>query len=207
MPIWAFNPQTTIEMGKQVAAERAEAVFDEMVDKVRELEGKKSTKSSKSETLTLPSGKVATVRPFKFLDAIKALPDVGDQSMVAPRLIARTTAIGGKAMTIEDVMDLDGEDVQVLEARFSADESEPGFLPSGKPFEIRKWKMRDRVEAQRRAGKSTANIIPHLISIVCKIDGKAVMFDDLMHMGGMDGLALMDAFQNPTGNPTPTAPE
>lgn len=64
-------------------------------------------------------------------------------------------------------------------------------LPSGKTATFEPFKGRHIREAQRVAGGDTEKITFALIAMLAKIDGAAVLAEDLDDMDGRDVLALM----------------
>lgn len=76
-------------------------------------------------------------------------------------------------------------------------------LPSGAKATIRPGVGRDVYNAQRKA-KEPADILYHLISDLAQIDGKRVVFEDLMEMPLDDVMELLSAFGNfPSRAPKP----
>ena len=67
-------------------------------------------------------------------------------------------------------------------------------LPSGKSATIKKFKGRDILEAQKKAGESTERMLFALMSQCVLIDNQFVLMEDLEEMDGMDCLALMGEF-------------
>lgn len=76
-------------------------------------------------------------------------------------------------------------------------------LPSGAKATIRAGVGRDVYNAQRKA-KEPADIMYHLISDLAQIDGKRVVFEDVMEMPLDDVMELLGAFGNfPSRAPKP----
>jgi hypothetical protein len=69
--------------------------------------------------IKLPSGKVATIAPFKGKHVREAqrIAD-GDTSMIMFAMIALTTTIDGQAVVAEDLDEMDGQDVLALMGEF-----------------------------------------------------------------------------------------
>jgi Phage tail assembly chaperone proteins, E, or 41 or 14 len=65
-------------------------------------------------------------------------------------------------------------------------------LPSGRTVTIREGRGRDLIQAQRavgRAAESTA-LLQALVAILCQIDGKALIYEDVLDMPVADVLML-----------------
>lgn len=76
-------------------------------------------------------------------------------------------------------------------------------LPSGRIAEIRPFKGKDILSAQKAAGNDQERIIFALIAQTVLIDNSHVVMEDLEEMDGMDVLALMGEFgQNFTSAPS-----
>jgi hypothetical protein len=87
------------------------------------------------------------------------------------------------------------------------------ILPSGRTAEMRKPKVRDLLRAHRAVGFSAEPmaITMALIAEVSQIDGRAVVYEDLLDLPAEDGLTLqaevMDAVDGGGGGfPTIPAP-
>ena len=73
-----------------------------------------------SKEFTLPSGKVAIIKPFKFKHIQEAQKLSGTKTEdFIPAIIAITTTIGGKPILMEDVIQMDGWDGLDLMGKFS----------------------------------------------------------------------------------------
>lgn len=83
-------------------------------------------------------------------------------------------------------------------------------LPSGKTYTVRPGKGRDLLAAQR-AAKSPDEIPYALIAQLVEIDGKPVVYEDVLEMDLPDVLALQQAvmgegnFQQPAGTSSTSA--
>lgn len=83
-------------------------------------EGKDVVKMVGKE-ITLPSGKIAKVHPFKgkhILDAQKAAGD--DQNKVIYAIIAQLCTIDGQKLVMEDILEMEGPDVLALMGEFGS---------------------------------------------------------------------------------------
>lgn len=67
-------------------------------------------------------------------------------------------------------------------------------LPSGKVAEIREFKGRDAMQAQKMIGTDATKYIPALISITTTIDGNAIVVEDMEEMDGRDFMKLFTTF-------------
>jgi hypothetical protein len=94
-----------------------------------------------------------------------------------------------------------------------SDEVRSLILPSGRAAAIRKPKVRDLLRAHRAVGFSTEPmaITMALIAEVSQIDGRTVVYEDLLDLPAEDGLTLqaevMDAVDGGEGFPTIPAPQ
>jgi hypothetical protein len=74
-------------------------------------------------------------------------------------------------------------------------------LSDGRTAEIRKFKGRDMVKAQKLAGKDTEMIPPYVCAMVTTIDGKPVMVEHLLdEMEGEDYLKILGEAMGEKGN-------
>lgn len=82
------------------------------------------------------------------------------------------------------------------------------ILPSGRAATLRKPKVRDLLRAHRAVGFSgePMAITMALVAEVSQIDGRTVVYEDLLELSAEDGLALqvevMDAVEGDGGFPT-----
>lgn len=67
-------------------------------------------------------------------------------------------------------------------------------LPSGKVAEIKDFKGKDAMKAQRIAGTDMEKYLPALIAMTTTIDGNPIVVEDLEEMEGRDYLKLMGEF-------------
>lgn len=71
-------------------------------------------------TITLPSGKVAVIQPFKGKHIRQAQKIAGgDEDKMMFALIAITTTLDGVAVVMEDIDEMEGKDVLKLMGAFS----------------------------------------------------------------------------------------
>jgi hypothetical protein len=85
-----------------------------------------------------------------------------------------------------------------------SEETRTVLLPSGRSAQLRKAKVRDLLQAHRSVGFSgePMAIAMGLIAEVATIDGKALIFEDVLEMPAEDGLVLQAAVleEERTGN-------
>ncbi len=72
-------------------------------------------------------------------------------------------------------------------------------LPSGRRATIKEGKGRDLLNAQRKA-KTADEIIYALIAEITTVDGKQIVYEDVLEMDLVDVLALQAAFTEAFGN-------
>lgn len=82
-----------------------------------------------SKTLTLPSGKIATLRNGKGHDLLQAQMKAKNSEEIPYALIAELVEIDGQALVYEDILDMDLEDVIALQGEIS------GKLQAAKPVQ------------------------------------------------------------------------
>jgi len=65
-------------------------------------------------------------------------------------------------------------------------------LPSGRVATIREGRGRDLIQAQRLVGKATESnaLMQALAAILCEIDGKTIVYEDVLDMPVADVLTL-----------------
>ncbi|MBR1626068.1 MAG: hypothetical protein IJ681_02875 [Bacteroidales bacterium] len=84
-----------------------------------------------TKTLTLPSGKTATLRKGKGFDLYQAQKKAKTSEEIPYALIAELAEIDGQKLVYEDILELDLEDVIALQAEIS------GKLTEAKAIEIK----------------------------------------------------------------------
>ena len=72
-----------------------------------------------SKTLTLPSGKVATLKKGRGYDLLQAQQKAKTSEEIPYALIAELAEIDGQKLVYEDILELDLEDVIALQAEIS----------------------------------------------------------------------------------------
>ncbi len=72
-----------------------------------------------TKTLTLPSGKIATIENGKGRDLLQAQMKAKTADEIPYALIAELVEIDGQKLVYEDILELDLEDVIALQAEFS----------------------------------------------------------------------------------------
>ncbi len=72
-----------------------------------------------SKTLTLPSGKIATIKDGKGIDLLHAQMKAKSSEEIPYALIAELTEIEGQALVYEDILELDLPDVIELQTAIS----------------------------------------------------------------------------------------
>lgn len=155
--------------------------------------GKAETKPAKAtypKSIPLPSGGFAVIkRKGKGRDLPKAQARAGEPDKLAFALIAMLCTVNGVELTVEQVDHLELEDVLALVAEVMPAETktEPGKLPSGKAYETRKGKGADLIKAQRMAKEPNA-VSLGLVAALAKVDGKALVIEDV------EGMDLDDVF-------------
>ncbi len=82
-----------------------------------------------SKTLTLPSGKIATLRNGKGHDLLQAQMKAKNSEEIPYALIAELVEIDGQTLVYEDILDMDLEDVIALQGEIS------GKLQAAKPVQ------------------------------------------------------------------------
>ena len=96
-----------------------------------------------SKTLTLPSGKIATLRNGKGHDLLQAQMKAKNSEEIPYALIAELVEIDGQTLVYEDILDMDLEDVIALQGEISgkvtscetctstgsSSENQPTYLP------------------------------------------------------------------------------
>jgi hypothetical protein len=99
-----------------------------------------------------------------------------------------------------------------MEERPMSNEVKSLILPSGRAAEMRKPKVRDLLRAHRAVGFSAEPmaITMALIAEVSQIDGRTIVYEDLLDLPAEDGLTLqaevMDAVDGGGSFPTMPAP-
>lgn len=78
-----------------------------------------------TKTLTLPSGKKATIHQGKGIDLLHAQQKAKSSEEIPYALLAELAEIDGQKLIYEDLLDLDLEDVVALQAELSGK-----FLPA-----------------------------------------------------------------------------
>lgn len=92
-----------------------------------------------SKTLTLPSGKIATVRQGKGYDLLQAQMKAKTSEELPYALIAELAEIDGQSLVYEDILDMDLEDVIALQGEIS------GKLQAAKPAQTQKTETQTEV--------------------------------------------------------------
>ena len=72
-----------------------------------------------TKSITLPSGKIATVRPGRGYDLLQAQLKAKTSEEIPYALIAELTEIDGQKLVYEDILELDLSDVIALQAELS----------------------------------------------------------------------------------------
>ena len=72
-----------------------------------------------SKNLTLPSGKIATIKDGKGIDLLHAQMKAKSSEEIPYALIAELTEIDGQALVYEDILELDLSDVIELQTAIS----------------------------------------------------------------------------------------
>lgn len=72
-----------------------------------------------TKTLTLPSGKIATLKKGKGFDLLQAQQKAKTSEEIPYALIAELAEIDGQALVYEDILDMDLEDVIALQSEIS----------------------------------------------------------------------------------------
>ena len=72
-----------------------------------------------TKSITLPSGKIATVRPGRGYDLLQAQLNAKTSEEIPYALIAELAEIDGPKLVYEDILELDLEDVIALQAEIS----------------------------------------------------------------------------------------
>ena len=72
-----------------------------------------------TKTITLPSGKIATVRQGRGFDLLQAQIKAKTSEEIPYALIAELTEIDGQKLVYEDILELDLSDVIALQAELS----------------------------------------------------------------------------------------
>ena len=72
-----------------------------------------------TKNITLPSGKIATVRPGRGYDLLQAQIKAKTSEEIPYALIAELTEIDGQKLVYEDILELDLSDVIALQAELS----------------------------------------------------------------------------------------
>lgn len=85
-----------------------------------------------TKTLTLPSGKTATLRQGKGYDLLQAQMKAKNSEEIPYALIAELVEIDGQALVYEDILDMDLEDVIALQGEIS------GKFQTAKPVQTQK---------------------------------------------------------------------
>lgn len=85
-----------------------------------------------SKTLTLPSGKIATVRQGKGYDLLQAQMKAKTSEELPYALIAELAEIDGQPLVYEDILEMDLSDVVALQGEIS------GKFLTAKPTETQK---------------------------------------------------------------------
>jgi len=84
-----------------------------------------------TKTLSLPSGKTATLRKGRGFDLLQAQQKAKTSEEIPYALIAELAEIDGQKLVYEDILELDLEDVIALQAEIS------GKLTEAKAIEIK----------------------------------------------------------------------
>jgi hypothetical protein len=170
---------------------------------------------AKDGKIELPSGAIATVAKFTgehVLEVInRSLNKGAEKSAIKEEdltfnLIALTAKVDGKAITCEDILDMDGGDVMFLMAEFAKSvnyEPDEAALPDNPPAGsyykrlpnnqlacIKKFKGIHIQEAQRQMKRDGSDYFPVLISRLVEIDGQCIFPEDISAMDGLNVFAL-----------------
>lgn len=89
-----------------------------------------------TKTLTLPSGKIATVRQGKGYDLLQAQMKAKTSEELPYALIAELAEIDGQPLVYEDILEMDLSDVVALQGRIS------GKVSDCEPTETQKTEAR-----------------------------------------------------------------
>lgn len=98
-----------------------------------------------TKTLTLPSGKIATVRQGKGYDLLQAQMKAKTSEELPYALIAELAEIDGQPLVYEDILEMDLSDVVALQGEIS------GKFLTAKPTETQKTE-----EAQTKVTQPTS---------------------------------------------------
>ena len=72
-----------------------------------------------TKELTLPSGKIATIKKGKGIDLLNAQKNSNSSDEIPYALIAQLTEIDGQSIVYEDVLEMDLEDVLAIQTEIT----------------------------------------------------------------------------------------
>ncbi|MBV8773468.1 MAG: phage tail assembly protein [Deltaproteobacteria bacterium] len=87
------------------------------------------------------------------------------------------------------------------------------ILPSGRVATVREGRGRDLINAQRAVGRTAESsaLLQALVAILCTVDGKELVYEDVLEMPMADVLMLeaevLGNFPEPQASPPSPAPQ
>lgn len=157
-----------------------------------------------TQTLTLPSGATATLRPGTGADLAQARKMVEQPDDLSFALLALLLTVNGAELDLAGVKDLDMFDgFQIAEAAGLNPASSPDTLPSGKAYVIRQPKFGD-VQAAQRQVDAFCDLEMCLVAVLVTIDGERLLPTDVAELPLADALVLSKAVESLGPTPAPS---
>ena len=152
-------------------------------------------------TLTLPSGRTATLRHATGQTFVTATRMIQDESERDYAYISILATVAGEELTLDDVLDkLSGPEVLALRGALNdVPELAPGKLSDGRTFTTRSSTGRDILKAERLADHPVERLF-HVAAACVLVDGEPIKAADILALPLVDALALIAgaATEDPT---------